>query len=126
MSTSRAYWECATFEPELNACMNPRWLYFLLILAMLLPASRQRLSGAMVAGSTPLQGASQSNNTQTEEEEVHERTATSRQSQRVARGSRMSLEHYSLPQLRRFQAAQRGAVSVMLATHNGFGGNITC
>lgn len=106
--------------------MNPRWLYFLLIFALLLPAARPRLSGAMVAGSTPIQGASQSNNTETEEEEVHERTATSRQTQRIARGSRTSFEHFSLPQLRRFQTAQRGAASVMVATHNGFGGNITC
>ncbi|QDU76302.1 hypothetical protein Pan97_33490 [Bremerella volcania] len=106
--------------------MKPRWLYLLLILALLLPATRPRLAGAMTAGSTPLQEASQGSNTQTEEEEVHERTASSRQTQRIARGSRSTLEAYSLPQWSRFTSARSGIPSVMVATHNGFGGNINC
>lgn len=108
--------------------MNSRWLYFLLIFALLLPATRPRLTGAMISGSMPLTGQSQGGNTnETEEEEVHERTATSRQTQRIARGNlHDSLEHYSLPQWGRFASANRGIPPVIVVSHNGFGGNITC
>lgn len=106
--------------------MNSRWLYFLLIFALLLPATRPRLTAAMVAGSAPISGASQGNTTPTEEEEVHERTATSRQTQRIARGTSPSLGQYALPQFRRFTSASPGIPPVIVASHNGFGGNITC
>ncbi|WDI41091.1 hypothetical protein [Bremerella sp. P1] len=106
--------------------MKPRWLYLLLILALLLPATRPRLTGAMIAGSAPISGSSQGNTTETEEEEVHERTAASRQTHRIARGSSRCVGPFSIPQRSRFTSADRGASSVILATHNGFGGHITC
>ncbi len=108
--------------------MNPRWLYFLLMFALLLPAARPRTMAATIAGSLPLSGAAQgSNPTETEEEEVHQRTSTSRQTERIARGStRDSLEHYSLPQRARIASAKTAAVPMIVDTHNGFGGNITC
>ncbi|PQO25535.1 hypothetical protein C5Y96_24685 [Blastopirellula marina] len=106
--------------------MNSRWLYFLLIVALLLPVTRPRLTGAMIAGSTPISNNSQGNTSQTEEEEVHERTATSRQTHRIARGSQASLGQYSIPQPGRFHSAKTGAAPGIVATHNGFGGHITC
>lgn len=106
--------------------MNYRWLYFLLIFALLLPVTRPRLTGGMVAGSLPISGATQGNTSQTEEEEVHERTALSRQTQRIARGSQASMGRFSIPQRSRFNRAKTGAAPGMVATHNGFGGHITC
>ncbi|MEW4561585.1 hypothetical protein AB1K70_03610 [Bremerella sp. JC770] len=106
--------------------MKPCWLNLLLIFALMLPVTTPRLTSAMIAGSTPLQGSTQNNTTQTEEEEVHERTAASRETQRIARGSCPSVESYSLPQRGRIHTASPGIPPIILTAHNGFGGHITC
>lgn len=106
--------------------MNSRWLYFLLILALLLPATRPRQTSVKIAGSTPITNNTQGNNSQTEEEENHERSAVSRQTQRIARGSHASLGKFSIPQPGRFHTARSGAAPGIAAAHNGFGGHITC
>ncbi|MBA2117705.1 hypothetical protein [Bremerella alba] len=105
--------------------MKPRWLYLLLIIAVLMAGARPRFTNAMIAGSAPIQGTT-SNTTQTEEEEVHERTATSRQTQRIARGTTPLPGLYATPQYRRFTSASPAVPPVIVVTHNGFGGNITC
>ncbi|MHC2070900.1 hypothetical protein ACYFX5_25800 [Bremerella sp. T1] len=107
--------------------MKPRWLYLLLILALLLPGTRPRFASAIVAGSAPLQGApaSNTNRTQTEEEEVHERSAISRQCQRIAFARNQASFAWKLRQYRRFSSAIPAMASIQVAFHNGFGGNIT-
>jgi len=126
VSTLAVYRKEVLGESELDACMKPCWLNLLLIFALMLPVTTPRLTSAMIAGSTPLQGSTQNNTTQTEEEEVHERTATSRQTQRIARGSCPTVERYSLSRRGRIHTASPGIPPLALTVHNGFGGNITC
>jgi len=106
--------------------MKLRWLYLLIILALLIPGTRPRLATAMFAGSTPLQGASQGGPAETEEEEAHQRAASSRESHRIARGSSTLFRQSFARQYRRFHSARSEFPAIILSSHNGFGGNITC
>ncbi|PQO37991.1 hypothetical protein [Blastopirellula marina] len=106
--------------------MKPRWLFLLLILALLLPGTRPRLVSALISSGATNSGSPAENSSETEgeEEEIREGVTTSRH--RLALDAKRSLDQRPIPQFKRFSRSMPAAAPVTLQNANGFGGHILC
>lgn len=107
--------------------MNSRWLYILLIAALLLPGARARYVNANVilqTGSTN-HASTGARTTVAEEEEVLER-CSHRSRMKQARQRQAFIQPSLASRAKRSFVAAAQPRSAALASRNGFGGPITC
>ncbi|MEW4455980.1 hypothetical protein AB1L30_25160 [Bremerella sp. JC817] len=104
--------------------MRPYWLYLLLILALLMPGARPRYISASIASGAPVEGIPTTDTSETEEQEVNEKTVTSRH--RLSLTATRSLDPRPVVQRQRFPRSLSAVPGIVHQSHNGFGGDITC